>query len=189
MAFRFASIADSAALLQIYSQYIDTPITFEYALPTEAEFARRIEETSAQFPYLIWEEDGCAAGYAYAHPLRERAAYPWSVELSIYLDAACTARGGGRRLYALLLELLTLQGVRTAYGCVTVPNQRSERLHAALGFARVGAFHRSGFKNGMWHDVAWFEKPLAPHPVDPAPLTPFPALPPEAVKAVLARFS
>ena len=99
---RFASADDSASLLKIYAQYIDTPVTFEYELPTEAEFAERIRRISAEYPYLVWEESGVPRGYAYAHRHRERAAYQWNAELSVYVDSSFTSGGIGKR-----------QGVRT----------------------------------------------------------------------------
>ena len=96
MALRFASAADAAALLAIYGQYLDTPVTFEQDLPSEAEFARRIASYGGTHPYLVWEEGGRPVGYAYAHQLGERTAYQWSAELSVYLDRGWTARGIGR---------------------------------------------------------------------------------------------
>ena len=133
MNIRLARSGDSAALLRIYAQYIDTPVTFEYTLPSENEFAARIGAISAEYPYLVCEEDGETLGYAYAHRQAEREAYQWNAELSVYLDPASTSRGIGARLYRMLLDILLLQGVRTAYALVTLPNRKSERLHASLG--------------------------------------------------------
>ena len=161
MGIRMATTADTAELLAIYGQYIDTPITFEYELPTQAEFSARISGILAEYPYLVWEVDGRPAGYAYAHRLAERTAYQWSVELSVYLDRDHTGQGAGRRLYTVLMELLRLQGIRTAYALVTSPNPPSEALHTAMGFERTGVLHRSGYKDGAWRDVTYFEKPLA----------------------------
>lgn len=189
MGLRFASEADSAALLAVYGQYLDTSVTFECGLPSEAEFARRIASYGGTHPYIVWEEDGRPVGYAYARPLGERPAYQWSAELSVYIRRDRTGRGIGRRLCGALLELLRLQGVRTVYGCVTVPNPASEELHRAMGFQRTGVWHRSGYKAGAWRDVAWFEKPIAPYDPPPAPVLPIGAVPPEARAAVLARYS
>ena len=188
MAMRFAAAADSAALLDIYGAYLDTPVTFELTLPTEAEFARRIADFGGVYPYLVWEEGGRPLGYAYAHRLAERAAYQWGAELSVYLAPAAVGRGLGRRLYGALTELLRLQGVRTAYGCVTLPNPASEGLHEALGFRRSGVWRRAGCKGGVWWDVAWFEKPLAPYDPSPAPIRPIGSLPPEAAADILRRY-
>ncbi len=186
---RFAAAADAAALLGIYGQYIDTPITFECALPSEEAFRRRVAEYGAACPYLVWEEDGRILGYAYAHRLGERAAYQWSAELSIYLGRDSTGRGLGRRLYGALMELLRLQGVRTAYGCVTLPNAGSEGLHAAMGFRLTGTWHRAGFKCGAWRDVGWFEKTIAPYDPSPAPVRPIGEVPAAAAAEILERYS
>ena len=186
MSIRLARPEDSAALLSIYGQYIRTPITFEYDLPSREEFARRISSTLERYPYLIWEEEGAVLGYAYAHPERERAAYQFNAELSIYLDRAASGRGIGRRLYSALMDLLVLQGVRTAYGVVTDPNPASEGLHQALGFRRAGVHRNTGYKDGAWYDVIWFEKALAPYDLAPAPVVPFPRLDPRAVEEILA---
>lgn len=189
MSIRLARPEDGPALLAIYGQYIHTPITFEYGLPTQAEFARRISATLEGYPYLVWEEDAAPLGYAYAHRERERAAYQWNAELSIYLSAQATGRGVGRKLYTALMELLVLQGVHTAYGAVTHPNPASEGLHLALGFRRLGVHQNTGYKDGDWHDVIWFEKSLAPYGPHPTPVLPFPRLSRAEVEAVLVRNS
>lgn len=185
MKLRLATPADSPALLDIYAQYIDTPITFEYTLPTQSEFANRIADTLATYPYLVCEEGGQMLGYAYAHRQREREAYQWNAELSIYLDRTAQSRGLGSRLYGTLLDLLRLQGIKTVYGVVTTPNEKSERLHLGLGFRRLGTFRNTGYKNGRWHDVSWFEKALAPYEPSPDPILPVHQLPPEQVWQLL----
>lgn len=184
----FAREGDSRALLAIYGQYIHTPITFEDALPTEAAFAGRIREIGGAYPYLVCREAGRIVGYAYAHRQAERAAYQWNAELSVYLDPSHTAKGLGRRLYGLLIELLRLQGVRTAYALVTLPNGRSEGLHRAMGFRLMGVQRSAGYKDGAWRDVAWFEKPIAPYAPDPAPFRPIGSLPPETLTRLLEAF-
>lgn len=170
---RTAVPADAEALLSVYAQYIDTPITFEYELPTVAEFRRRILATLEGYPYLVWEEDGLLLGYAYAHLYREREAYCWGAELSVYVDKNTHSRGVGKALYAELIRLLTAQGVKTAYGCVTLPNEKSAALHRSLGFTEAGVLHNAGYKNGKWRDVIWYEKQLAPYEDEPVPPRPF----------------
>lgn len=145
MKLRFAVPEDAKALLRIYAQYIDTNITFEYVLPSEEEFVERICSFSQVYPYLVCEENGRIVGYAYAHRLQERAAYQWNAELSIYIDRDARSRGLGRRMYTALTALLRLQGVKTAYAIITQPNERSERLHEAMGFARIGVMHSTGY--------------------------------------------
>lgn len=141
MQLRFAVPSDAGALLRIYDEYINTSITFEYALPGEAEFAARIADISAEYPYLALFDGGVPAAYAYAHRAQARAAYGWNAELSIYIAQAYAGHGLGRLLYEALMELLRRQGVKTVYGVVTSPNPASEALHRALGFHVAARFH------------------------------------------------
>ena len=178
MQLRFAVPEDAAALLRIYREYIDTTITFEYALPTEAEFAGRIAAFTADgYPYLALFDGEQPAAYAYAHRAQERAAYGWNAELSIYISSAYSHCGLGRLLYTALMDLLRLQGVKTVYGVVTSPNPASEALHETMGFRRAAHFRDAGYKNGRWCDVTWFERELSAHEAAPAPLRPISAVP------------
>lgn len=187
MKIRFASPADGASLSGIYARYIRTPVTFECSLPDEREFARRIADVMCVYPYLVCEEEetGRVAGYAYAHRHMEREAYGWNAELSVYLDPDFTSGGWGKRLYGVLMEILRLQGVRTVYGGVTLPNPASERLHGSLGFRRIGVYRNAGYKCGRWHDVAWFEKEIGPYAPAPEPVVPVWSVPPERLKSIL----
>lgn len=136
MLIRFATVNDSREILKIYKQYIDTPITFEYVLPTEEDFKERVKSIISQYPYLVYEEGGKIIGYAYASRYKERSAYQWGAELSIYIDSNFTSKGIGKILCLKLIELLKLQEVRTVYGCVTLPNEKSEKLQISLGFKK-----------------------------------------------------
>ena len=177
MHIRFADPGDAAACLAVYAQYIDTSITFETVLPSEAEFSGRIRSYGAVYPWLIAEEDGHVLAYAYAHRAQERAAYGWNAELSVYVSRDAAGRGLGTKLYTVLLALLQKQGVRTAYGVVTMPNDASSALHQKLGFRTLGTYHNTGYKNGRWRDVVWFEKPIGSFTGEPRPLIPIPRLP------------
>lgn len=172
MKLRLALESDIQAILRIYAHYIDTPITFEYELPTLQEFMNRWERISNQYPYIVCEEAGEVIAYAYASRQRERAAYQWNVELSIYVAPAYTARGIGKQLMSALLELLKLQKIRNVYGCITLPNDASVRLHESFGFQRIGIYHNTGFKCGAWYDVVWYEKQIMSYD-EPSPLIPF----------------
>ena len=184
MNIRFATFADSAALQQIYAQYIDTPVTFAYTLPTAEEFAAYMQEVQMNYPYLICEENGTVAGYAYAHRQMAREAYQWNAELSIYLDSNAVSKGYGTRLYRALINLLRLQGVKTVYGGVTLPNEKSVRLHLSLGFRQLGIYHNTGYKCGAWRDVAWFEKAIAPYDTAPKPIIPIQEIEEQKIHAV-----
>lgn len=182
---RQVATADAPALLAIYGEYIDTSITFELTLPSLEEFKKRIATISARYPYLVAEADGNIVGYAYAHEFKERAAYQWGAELSVYINSKAHGAGLGKRFYAALIELLRLQGVRTVYGIVTLPNEKSERLHASMGFSCAGVMHSSGNKAGAWHDVAWFEKQVGPYEENPALFKPLGEIDPQKISEIL----
>ncbi len=171
---RVATAADGAATAAIYAPIVrDTAISFEVDPPDAAEMARRIEETSRRYPWLVADRDGEAIGYVYAGPHRARAAYGWSVETTVYLHEEARGRGVGRALYRSLLALLELQGAHAAYAGITLPNEASVGLHEALDFALVGVYREVGWKLGAWHDVGWWHLPLAAHDAAPAELRPF----------------
>ena len=117
---RFATEKDLSAMLAIYKPYVEnTTYSFEYEVPSREVFARRFHDHVAQFPWLVWEEDGTVLGYAYAGAPWERAAYRWCAEVSIYLDNRIHGRGIGRQLYDRLEEILTKQGYRVSYALIT----------------------------------------------------------------------
>ena len=176
---RLATEAAAAAVAAIYAPFCEaTPVSFEETAPTPAEMAGRIRKILEQYPWLVLDDGGVVAGYAYAGKHRERPAYRWSVDVSVYVDPGYRRRGVGRALYAALFALLRLQGFFKAYAGVTLPNPASVGLHTAVGFAPVGVYRGVGFKHGAWHDVGWYQ--LALQPERPAPEEPRP------VAAVLA---
>ena len=174
---RLATSADSDAILAIYAPYIQTPITFEEEVPTHAAFQERTNGILASHPYLVAEQDGHVIGYAYAHELRERIAYQWNAELSVYLAPAAQGHGLGSALYQALINLCAAQGIKAVYGIVTSPNTPSERMHRAFGFEVMGLQRRAGFTCGAWHDVTWYVKYLT-DTFEESPAAPiaFPAL-------------
>lgn len=160
MSIRFAKLEEADVLLNIYKQYIDTPITFEYNLPSIKEFEIRIVDISKVYPYLVYETNGNIVGYAYAHRDRERKAYDWNVETSIYVDKNYLGGGVGKALYTELINLLKKQGIRNLYAYITLPNEKSEGIHKKFGFEKIGTYHKTGYKNGVWYDVGIFEKSI-----------------------------
>ena len=111
MAIRQATVQDIPRILEIYGPYVETTAySFEYTVPTEEEFSRRLQSYTAQFPWLVWEEDGHLLGYAYASAPFSRAAYRWCAEVSAYIRPEAHGRGIGRQLYDALEQLLWRQG-------------------------------------------------------------------------------
>jgi phosphinothricin acetyltransferase len=166
---RDATAADAAACAAIYAPYvIDTAVTFEAEAPSVPEMALRIEGAQRRHAWLVIEEDGAVVGYAYAGPFKERAAYRWSCEVSVYLAPTRHGTGGGRALYEALLARLADRGYRMAAAGMTQPNEPSARLHAALGFEPVGTFRAIGWKHGAWRDVTWVQRTLGDATAAPA---------------------
>jgi L-amino acid N-acyltransferase YncA len=154
---------DAAACLAIYAPYVAaTPVSFEEAAPSEQQFAALIATTSERYPWLVADDAGAVAGYAYATQHRVRAAYRWAVDVAVYVDPARHRGGAGRMLYAALLELLRRQRLHSAVAGITLPNEASIGLHRALGFEHVGTYRAIGWKAGAWRDVSWWQLALAP---------------------------
>ena len=155
---RFAELSDAAAIQAIYAPNVrSTAISFELVPPSVEEMAGRIARISQQYPWLVCEVDGVVAGYVYACQHRERAAYRWAVDVTVYIDAAYWRRGIGRALYTSLIALLGQQGYTRAYAGITLPNAGSVGVHEAVGFERVAIYPQVGFKLGQWRDVGWWQ--------------------------------
>lgn len=165
---RMATQDDAKEILTIYAPYIsDTVITFEYEIPSLDNFKERIRSINSDYPYLVCLIDGKIVGYAYAQRFKERAAYAWNAELSVYIKENNTKLGIGTALYSALIDILKLQNIENVYGCVTYPNVRSEKLHQYFGFELVARIHKAGYKCNNWHDVVWFEKIIGSHDDSP----------------------
>ncbi len=169
---RLATPDDAPAVHAIYAPVVrDTAISFEVVPPTVEEIGECIAWVLAKFPWLLCELDGgLGAGYAYATTHRERAAYQWNAEVTVYVHPQARRRGVARALYTSLFALLRLQGICNVYAGITLPNAGSVGLHTSLGFRPIGIHHSTGFKLGRWHDVGWYELALQPHPAEPPPL-------------------
>ena len=168
---RVATEDDAQALLELYAPYVEqTAITFEYEVPSEAEFRERIRHTLERYPYIVAEIDGVPVGYAYAGAFKDRPAYDWSVETSIYVGMEYRRLGIGRKLYEELERLLKQQGILNVNACIAYPHKEDEHLtmdsvhfHERLGYRMVGCFHDSGYKFDQWYDMVWMEKMIGEH--------------------------
>ncbi len=160
--------SDHAACLDIYAPYIrDTVITFEYAVPTVEEFSERIRSITQKFPWLVCRYEGKVVGYAYASRYRDRIAYQWSVEITVYIHPDFQGKGLARRLYETLLAILRLQGFLTVYAIVGYPNEQSVGFHESMGFEAFALFIKSGYKHGQWRDTLWLQYTLGEYPSEP----------------------
>ncbi|WP_298977220.1 GNAT family N-acetyltransferase [uncultured Campylobacter sp.] len=237
---RLATPQDADALLEIYAPYVkQTAISFEYDVPSAAEFAERIEQTLHRYPYLlayVSDEAACAnderngnfkisasaagagneilpadearncasgaakqnsanlivavkqsganlkhgqiLGYAYASAFKERAAYDWSTESSVYVSQNVRALGIGRLLYEALQRTLKAQNIVDMNACIAYGddeylNGASVRFHERMGFRFVGRFERCAYKFGRWYDMAWMQKPIGEHLQNQPAMRPF----------------
>jgi L-amino acid N-acyltransferase YncA len=174
---RAANEADAAAIAAIYAPYVrDTAVSFETDPPNAAMMAQRLAETLVTHPWLVAESAGGIAGFAYAGKHRERPAYRWTVDVTVYVSGQMRRRGIGRALYRVLLDVLRRQGFRSAFAEIVLPNTGSVRLHESSGFMLIGIHKDVGFKLGRWHDIGYWRNALsagtAP-PVDPIPFAAF----------------
>jgi len=170
VAIRPARGGDAAAIAEIYRPFCEsTTVSFENEAPSATEMAERIRTMGERLPWLVLDDGGTLAGYAYASRHRERAAYGWAVDVTVYVAPTHRRRGVGRALYTSLLELLRLLGYFKAYAVITLPNPSSIGLHEAVGFEPVGVFKGVGYKLGAWRDVAHYQRALQPEQKDPPP--------------------
>lgn len=168
---RLAAPPDAAAIAAIYAPFCTHSIvSFEESAPPAEEMAARVARYASHFPWLVLDDRGTVAGYAYASPHRERAAYRWAVDVSVYVHPDYRRKGVGRALYTALFPILAAQGYHRAFAGVALPNPASEGLHEAVGFTEVGAYRRVGWKLGGWRDVRWYQLSLADG--EPAPVSP-----------------
>ncbi len=189
MNIRLSHPSDAAQIAAIYAPFCgDSPVSFEVVPPPAAEMAGRIGKITGRFPWLVAEENGAVAGYAYASPHRDRAAYRWSADVTVYIHERFRRRGVGRALYTSLFALLRLQGYFKAYAGITVPNAGSTGLHEAMGFELVGIYRDVGYKTGVWRDVGWWGLTLQPPAKAPSEPRIFPEIAalPESLEAIKA---
>ncbi|SDI26840.1 GNAT family N-acetyltransferase [Desulfosporosinus hippei] len=177
---RMATKEDAEEILELYAPYVtDTAITFEYEVPSVQEFAERISNITKKYPYLVAIENKRIIGYAYASAFKERAAYDWAVETSVYLRQDCRGKGVGKKLYLALEEILRQQNILNLNACIAYTTTEdgyltngSTYFHNQLGYKKVGHFTKCGYKFNTWYDMIWMEKMIGEHSCNPEPVIP-----------------
>lgn len=165
---RLITPADAEAALKVYAPYVlHTANTFEYEIPSVDDFRTKIEKITAQYPWLICECDGEIIGYAYGSTHRDRAAYQWSPESTVYISDKYHRKGIARVLYNTLFALLKQQGYINVFASVLVTNVNSVEFHRAYGFEEIGLFKNIGYKLDEWHTNLWLQYTLQEHVIDP----------------------
>ncbi len=168
---RKVEFKDVPRVLDTYAHYVlNTAITFEYTPPALEEFAKRIEDITKRYPYLVIEENGTVQGFAYANTFIARPAYDWACEATIYIDQLHHKRGLGKKLYEALEGELAKMGILNMYTCIAYPEENDEYLtknsvdfHSHLGFRLVGNFYKCGYKFNRWYNMVWMEKIIGKH--------------------------
>ena len=181
---RVAKPEDAEELLDIYAPYVTgTAITFEYEVPSVEEFRARITHVLEKYPYLVAEADGAVIGYAYAGAFKERAAYDWAVETSIYLRKDKKKHGVGRKLYEALEQALNMQHILNVNACIACTATKDAHLtndsiyfHEHMGYRLVGTFYQCGYKFQHWYDMVWMERMIGEHKEKQEPIRLFPEI-------------
>ena len=163
MILRPAVAADAPAIAAIYAHHVlHGTGTFEEVPPTDGQMEQRIASTQAfGLPWLVAEDGGAVLAYAYAAPFRQRAAYRYTAEDSVYVAPRAERRGLGRALLSKVIEDCAALGLRRMTAVIgDSANAASIGLHTALGFKPAGVLPAIGFKAGRWLDVVMMERPL-----------------------------
>ena len=165
---RTATTADAEAIAKIYAPIVQhSPTSFEEEPPDAVELDRRMR-ACPRLPWLVAQTPDRVVGYAYAARHRQRPAYRWSADSSVYVEPGHHGRGVGRLLYERLIEEMTALGYVSLFAGIALPNDASVGLHEAVGFRPVGVYRSVGFKHGQWRDVGWWQRLLAEPPASPA---------------------
>jgi L-amino acid N-acyltransferase YncA len=167
---RITTTDDAEPILKIYAPYIEnTSYTFETEVPSIDAFRERISSCLQNWPWLVCEIDGVIAGYAYGSRHRERVAYQWSVESSVYVHDDYQRTGVARALYTALIDILKLQGFRNLYAVINLPNDKSVSFHEKSGFEYFATYKNVGYKLGRWKNVGWWQLQLNEYSIEPKP--------------------
>lgn len=162
--FRLAKTDDAEKLVEIYAPYVkNTNITFEYEVPTIDEFKQRITKIMSKFPYIVACIGDEIVGYTYASTFRERQAYNWCVETSIYINGKYQGRKIGEILYTKLEAILKLQNITNLVASITYPNPQSIAFHEKFNYKKIAHFTKCGYKQNCWYDMIFMEKMINKH--------------------------
>jgi L-amino acid N-acyltransferase YncA len=187
---RVATAADASSILDIYAPYIEnTSYTFETETPTIDSFRERVITYLQSWPWLVCEIDGIIAGYAYGAKHRERIAYQWSVECSVYIHNDFQRAGIASALYTALIDILKLQGFRNLYAVINLPNDKSVAFHEKLRFEYFATYKNVGYKLGKWKNVGWWQLQLNEYTNEPSPPIKFSEIDKQSIEAVLQSAS
>ncbi len=156
---RNAEAKDMPAVADIYNHYIlNTTVTFETDAVTAEEMQSRMEQLRAyNRPYFVCEEEGEVVGFCFAHPWSEKAAYRYTLEITVYLKPECTGRGYGKQLLQHLIDDARRGDTHALVACGTTGNEASHALFKSLNFKWMGGYDEVGYKFNRWLRVDYYE--------------------------------
>lgn len=188
--FRLAQLSDAEDLLKIYAPYVkNTDITYEYEVPSIDEFKRRMENVLSKFPYIVAIVDDKIAGYVYASTFRQRVAYNWGLETSIYIMEQFQGNHLGEKLYKILEAILQKQNITNLYASITYPNPQSIMFHTKMGYKKIAHFTKCGYKAGKWLDMIFMEKMINKHYIPAKKIIYLPDMPKNEIDEILDMYS
>ena len=153
---------DAAAVAAIYGHHVlHGTAAYDTEPPSVDDTLAKIRRiTSPGWPFIIAEQDGAPAGYAYVTQFRDRAAYAWTCETSVYVHPEWQGRGVGKALLRELCDKAEAFGFRQIVGVIGGAEPASIALHASCGFEEVGRLRAAGWKHGRWLDNVYMQRAL-----------------------------
>ena len=160
---------DAAAVAAIYAHHVlHGTASYDTEPPSVKDMRAKIRRVAeAGWPFIVAEQDGEIIGFAYATQFRDRAAYAWTAENSIYVHAEWQRRGVGKALLEELCRRAEAYGFRQIVGVIGGAEEASVRLHASCGFREVGRLYAAGWKHGRWLDNVYMQRALGKGPMVP----------------------
>ena len=162
---RLATKRDASSMLNIYRYFVEeTTVSLEIEVPSETDFANRVESILVHSPWIVCLNNEQVIGYAYAGLHRTRKAYQSTKELSVYIHSDFQRLGIASILYQALIDILKVQGVTNTLIGISLPNDNSVAFHENFGFSLVGIYHHVGIKFNRFVDVGWWEMKISKEP-------------------------
>lgn len=190
MKLRMIKKDDIKGVQNIYKPFVkNTPITFEYNVPSYKKFIKRVEKVTETYPWIVAEVNGEIVGYAYAARFKERMAFTWDVETSIYVGEQFNTQGVGTALYGALEEILKLQGFYNMYAMVTSTAKNSLHFHESNGFKKVYEMEKCAWKFDQWYGLVCMGKQIADFDICPDSILPITIVEPKKIDKILKKYS
>lgn len=166
---RDVTVDDAEDVAAIYAHHVlHGTASYDTEPPSAQDTRSRIERNIGRgWPFLAAIMDGQVVGYACAEQLRDRPAYRFTCENSIYVHAEQLGRGIGKALLTELCARAEASGFRQMIAVIGGAEPASIALHESCGFETVGRLHRVGWKKGRWLDTLYMQRALGGGSTEP----------------------